>query len=137
MGTYCYLHLKDKSEPNIKRVNRLLDRYGIWPVEVHNDVDYGAFTTREQLKEDARYMNEDPEGLKQAPGMQRPISFRELESLFWNGIGTCVIKLSGGTEDDVLKKLVNVTYYCSDNKLIDTKLSRDYTPKAIKEYLND
>ena len=137
MGTYCYLHLKDKSESNIKKVNNLLDKYGIWPKEVHNDVDYGAFTTREQLKEDARYMNEDPEGLKQAPGMQRPISFRELESLFWNGIGTCVIKLSGGTENDVLKRLLHVVYFCSDRKLINTQVSRDYTPKAIKEYLND
>lgn len=135
MGTYCYLHLKDKSEANIKRVNNLLDRYGIWPKEVHNNVDYGAFVTKEQLKEDARFMNEDPEGLKQAPGMSRPISLKDIESVFWNGRGTCVIKLSGGTEDDVLKKLLNVVYFCSDRKLIDTEKSCDYLPKTIKEYM--
>lgn len=135
MGTYCYLHLKNKAESNIKRVNNLLDRYGIWPKDVHNGVDYGAFVTKEQLKEDVRFMNEDPVGLKQAPGMTRPISFRELESLFWNGLGTCVVKLSGGTDNDGLKRLLNVVHFCSDKKLIDTKASRDYTPKKIKEYI--
>lgn len=136
MGTYTNLALKDRSEKNILRVNAQLDKLGIWEQEVHNSVPYGAFTSRQQLREDARFMNEDPEGLKQCSHQPRPITANWLESFFWNKTGFLVVKLSGGTETDILLRLYSVTAYCLENNLIDEKESEYFRLEDIREYID-
>ena len=105
MGTYIYARLKDKSESAIDAANKSILRKG-YPTETHNNVLYGFFTSRAQLEEDARFMNEDPEGLKQAPHWKRPITVDDLSSLFWNEIGCGVIKISGC--DDQRQRIVDI-----------------------------
>ncbi len=105
MGTYIYARLKDKSEESIKKANKSIERKG-YPTETYNGVLYGFFTSREQLVEDARFMNEEPEGLEQAPHWPRPVSVEQLQQLFWNEIGCGVIKISGC--DDERQQVVDI-----------------------------
>lgn len=92
MGTYMNCQLKDISEENIKSVNDELTEAG-YPTETYGDIKYGAFTTREQLEEDARWMNNDPEGLAQNTHFKRPITVSFLSKFCWNNIGMYQIKL--------------------------------------------
>jgi hypothetical protein len=58
------------------------------------------------LEEDARFMNEDAEGLNQATHWKRPITIDKLQELFWNEIGCGVIKISGCNDEQ--QKLVDI-----------------------------
>lgn len=134
MGTYFKVKLKDKSEANIKSINSDLEKLG-YETPTFNNVKYGAFTTREQLKEDARFMNEDKEGLKQSPHLKRPITPDFLEQFIWNNIGYCQLKLSGG-ENGTVKLALVVANWINDNKnKIDFKNSDYYQRGFVKSYL--
>lgn len=105
MGTYIYARLKNKDEKTIKQANESIEKHS-YPTEIYNGVLFGFFTSMEMLKEDARCMNEDPEGLKQAPHFKRPITPDFLQQFFWNEIGCGVIKISGC--DDERQKHVDI-----------------------------
>ena len=133
MGTYLTVVLKDKTEEHIKQVNQILEMRG-FETEIHEGVKYGAFTTQEQLEEDVRFMNEEPEGLKQAPGMERPITAKDLGQIFWMKIGHCVFKLSGG--EPPAEALI-VANWAKDHKpLINTKESTNYGIAKVKSYIS-
>ena len=125
MGTYCKLSLIDKSDTFIKNVNKELHDKGIDRIIYYNDIPYGAFTTHEMLEEDARYMNEDPEGLKQSPDSKRPITVKWLSQFFWNEIGTYHLKISAAYAHE-LKKIIAIRNYCRDNNYLDQKLSENH-----------
>jgi hypothetical protein len=98
MGTYYYARLIQKDEEFIEKANESIEKAG-HKTETHNSVKYGFFITKSQIKEEARFMNEDEEGLKQMPGTKRPITTEFLEDFFWNEIGCGVIKISGCDEE--------------------------------------
>ena len=78
MGTYARIVLKKTvTGKKLKEINRELSRRGI-PIAVHEGVEYGAFITNETMAEDVRFMNEDPEGLKQMPGTPRPVTINQV-----------------------------------------------------------
>lgn len=108
MGTYLKLIVKTKYA---KKVNDNLENLG-FPTESFNGVKYGAFRTLENLKEDARFMNEDEEGLKQQPNWKRPISYKDLEQFFWNERNTFTRKISclGEIEENEVKLVFNYAY---------------------------
>ncbi len=99
MGTYTILRLKNKSEKNIKKVNDLLKNYGA-KYETFEGVEFGYFRTLAMTLEDCRYMNEDPEGLKQATQQARPIKPEYIEDFFWNERGTYSVKISSLNDDE-------------------------------------
>lgn len=136
MGTYLYAQLKDTSDENVKRVNEMLRKRG-FPNEVFNGVVCGAFVTREQLEEDARYMNEDPEGLKQATHWERPVTVKQLEGLFWNKIGQACYKLSGGNDKTLAMALIVAKFLASHRNLFDLKECRNYTLAKVNSYIYD
>ena len=105
MGTYLRIKLKSKKDDFIKMANESLQGAG-YPNETINGIDYGFFPTLEQLREDARFMNEEPEGLKQAPHFERPITPEFLQTFFWNVLGEGTIKVSGC--DDEQQEIVNI-----------------------------
>ena len=140
MGTYFELQLKQPTERNIKIANKLLESKG-YIGQTANGVYYGAFVTREQLKEDARFMNEDPEGLKQCPHIERPITAKFLEGFVkWNTPGFCQYKLSYMGEDEERITTINNIRILSDfaegyPELIDTKKSDNYDKETVSEYI--
>jgi hypothetical protein len=136
MGTYMNVKLKGTSENHIKHCNEEIRALG-FKSEVYEGIPYGPFVTREQLIEDARFMNEDPEGLKQCPHFKRPITWNFLEENFiWFRLGFFQCKLSGGTEEEELKQCLIVAKWISKNKnLIDLSKSSNYTSNFIKTYL--
>ena len=134
MGTYLYAQLKDTSENNIKKVNAMLKKRG-FPTEYYNGVEYGAFVTREQLQEDARFMNETPEGLKQAPHWQRPVKVEDLEHLFWNKIGQACYKLSGGHDDSVALAMIVAKFLATHRNLFDLKECSNHDVAKVRSYI--
>jgi hypothetical protein len=137
MGTYIYAQLKDTSEENILKQNKILHKLGVETKEF-NGVLYGAFVSRTQLEEDARYMNEESEGLKQAPHWQRPITVKMLERVFWNKIGLFCTKLSGGSTEEELSKALIVALYIRHNRsLFNIKACSNHTVTKVKEYFED
>jgi len=99
MGTYIYLKPKNTSEENLKRLNKEIEALG-YASETHNGIVYGAFKTFESLSEDARFMNEEEEGLRQVPHIERPITPEYLsENFFWNKVGFYVEKISCYNDD--------------------------------------
>lgn len=127
MGTYLHARLKKRDEATIKEANLSIQKAG-YPSEIHNNVLYGFFTSREQLKEDARFMSEDLEGLKQAPHLERPITADFLSQWFWNEIGCGVIKLSSISDDDFsILKIINKWIHNEGKKFIDFNKSENIT----------
>jgi len=137
MGTYIYAVLKDTSEENIAKQNAILHKLGL-KIKKYNGVPYGAFVSRAQLAEDARFMNEDPEGLKQAPHWKRPVQVKDLEGLFWNRIGQYCTKLSGGSSDKELSEALIVALYIRHNRrLFNIKECSDHTVTKVSEYFEN
>ena len=135
MGTYIYARLKDKSEESIKKANKSIRRKG-YPTETYNGVVYGFFVSKERLEEDARFMNEDPEGLQQAAHWPRPITIEQLQQLFWNEVGCGVIKISGCNEDD--QKVVNTVRSWLRTKTAKQMLDFETSENIFKsQYNND
>jgi hypothetical protein len=99
MGTYIKARLIKKDEGTIKKANESIRKAG-YPTEYYEGVEYGFFISKARLKEDARFMNEDEEGLKQQSQQPRPITMKWLTSFFWNEIGAGIIKITGCGEDD-------------------------------------
>jgi hypothetical protein len=135
MGTYMKCYLKDRTDENIKPINDALEKLGV-QTEMFNGIKFGAFTTIEELKEDARFMNEEPEGLKQMPDWKRPITTTTLSQLFWKHIGGFVTKISANSEEE-MKDAVIVSNWAKKNiKLIDTKKSENFLPSFVSSYLS-
>jgi hypothetical protein len=134
MGTYMYCQLKNTSESHIKDCNEQLRKLG-FESKVFNGILYGAFVTREQLDEDSRFMNKDPEGLKQCPHFKRPITHVFLQEFFWNRIGLCCIKLSSSEESELRQALIVAKWANKNNELINHKESNHYKPSEVKYYL--
>ena len=105
MGTYIYARLINKSEDSIIKANESIKAFG-FPTPEFSGVPYGFFTSRAKLEEDAKFLNEDPEGLKQVQHWKRPITVEALQQLFWNEIGCGVIKITGC--DDERQDMVNL-----------------------------
>ena len=140
MGTYFEVQLKNTSEKNIKGINEELKQLG-YIGETYNGIYYGAFNTLETLKEDVRFMNNDPEGLKQAPDFKRPITLKLLQSLaFWKKIGFCQYKLSGGIEEhpeEVHNLHIIAKYIQANPEVINTKKSSNYDMQTVMYYIED
>ncbi len=133
MGTYLTLRLIDKSEMNIKKVNQSLTELG-YPSEVFNDVLYSAFTSREQLKEDARFMNEDPKGLLQCPHFKRPITLEFLAHFFWNEIGAYVVKISSLNRNERAITSIVFKYAYENQEIIAWSRSENCDCKTLRDY---
>lgn len=132
-----YSQLRDTSNENVERVNQELNKLGV-KVKKYNGVPYGAFVTMRQIEEDARYMNEEPEGLKQAPDWPRPIKPEALQQVFWNKIGLFCLKLSGGrTDQELTIALVVALYMRKHRNLFNYKECSDYTITKVVSYFED
>jgi len=127
MGAYLRVLLKDKSEKNINTANNLLKKLGV-EMENHNGVLYGLFTSQAMMEEDARFMNEDAEGLKQMPHWQRPVTVEMLSNSFYE-IGAFIIKISGGTNEWEGKTLKIF------NDFMNTPFAKKSIDKKNSEYL--
>lgn len=136
MGTYMHVVLKNTGEENIKQVNSEIIVKGYEP-EIYCGVTYGPFVTMEQLIEDARYMNEDPEGLKQCPHFERPIQPMYLSRNFpWLRLGGCQIKLSGGSDDLAKTAMIIAEWIRENHDRINMRESDNYRTSFVLSYLN-
>ncbi len=137
MGTYMKVVLRDTREENIKKVNSQIIEAGYKP-EIYEGITYGPFVTMEQLREDARFMNEDPEGLKQCPHFKRPITPEFLSTnFFWLTLGHFHTKLSGSDRSDIeiFYNLLEVARWVRDNyDMIDIKESNNFWVAFVIKY---
>ncbi len=134
MGTYMYVRLKLKDENTVNKANESLNSFG-FPCRVYNGVMFGFFNSRASLEEDARFMNEDPLGIKQCPHLGRPVTRETLEQFFWNEMACGVIKLSGGETDKDIIELIGRWLQTDDAKqLIDFENSDNIDLKTFNEY---
>jgi hypothetical protein len=135
MGTYMYCQLKNTEESHIKECNKEVEKLGFKPIN-YEGISYGPFLTTEALEQDARFLNEDPEGLKQVTHFKRPISIEFLQTFFWNKIGLYCIKLSGGSPKENLLQALIVAKWAAKNKhLIDQEKSSHHTPQIVRSYI--
>jgi len=132
MGTYCKIALKDSvQESQIELINQELETKG-YLVDVHNGISYGAFFTQKMIQKDLRYMNEDPEGLKQVPHWTRPITAECLqENCFWIRHRQFCTKF--GSQDDERKILLVANWAACNKELIGDERSDNWTEQALKE----
>lgn len=130
MGTYLNIQLKSLDDTVIKKANDELEKLG-FTTEVHNGVKYGAFVTNEQLAEDARFMNEDEEGLQQQPHIERPITAKWLQGFFWNKIGSYNMKLSAATREELQQAFIVSRWAANNPELIDSEKSDNYSPVTV------
>lgn len=135
MGTYTTIVLKNKTDAHIKQVNGELEKLG-YKSEVYNHVNYGAFISNEQLKEDVRFMNEDEEGLKQCPHMKRPLSVNTVNQFSWMTLGHYVTKLSSSGIEDLKQTLIVSKWAIEHLAEIEITESKNYTPEKIRVYLS-
>ncbi len=135
MGTYMTVVLKkaNKNESFIETLNEELTR------------QFGSntgvkFNTWAHLEEEAEYMNNHPEGIKQVPHITRPITKEYLErNFFWFRYGEFSFKLSGGgSNSDEARDAVAICKWIihTDKKYIDTTKSFNYQSRIVKDYLN-
>ena len=92
------------------------------------------------LQEEADFINEDPEGLKQLRDWERPVTPRQLsENFFWLCHGTFSMKLSGSpTLGEALDAIaVSKWIAVTRKKYINTHCSEHYERPILSEYLND
>jgi hypothetical protein len=106
---------------------------------------YGAntgtkFRTWAYLQEEADFLNNHSEGIKQVTHIQRPITKEYLEqNFFWYNYATFSFKLSGGgSNSDESRDAVAICKWIiqTNRKYIDTIRSNDYQSAIIKQYLN-
>lgn len=136
MGTHMTVKLRNTSEKNIKSCNKQIRKMG-FKSEVFEGIPYGPFVTNEQLEEDARFMSEDPEGLRQCPGTKRPITPETIEGMaFWLKRGQFYLKLSGGTANEELEQALFVAKWAELNPdKINTEESNNFTVEKVSSYL--
>lgn len=97
------------------------------------------YTTSAQRRE-IRYLNEDPEGLKQVSDWPRPITASILEKqAFWYRVGEFSLKLSGGSTSLDAMDAIAVCKWIQLTKghYINARLSSHYDPTTIADYLKD
>ena len=135
MGTYMTVVLKKKyqNDPFIESLNEEL-------TNLYGSNTGTKFISWNYLQEDADYMNNHPEGLKQAPHINRPITKEYLEqNFFWYRYATFSFKLSGGgSNSDEARDAVAISKWIiqTHRKYIDESKSSDYQSSIVKEYLN-
>ena len=136
MGTYMMVVLKDTNEEHIKKVNSEINAMGYEP-ETFEGIEYGAFVTMAQLTEDARYMNEDPEGLTQCPHFKRPVKPMYLSNNFpWLQLGCVQIKLSASEKEQLEIAMIIAEWVRNNNDLIDRRASDNYRVSFVLTYLD-
>lgn len=105
---------------------------------------YGANTCTKfnpwyEIQQEADFMNKDPEGKKQCPGLKRPVTPKHLSTnFFWFTNGVFSIKLSGGTTADEGKDAVAICKWIikTQSQYIDTEQSDNYDKETVSQYLN-
>ncbi|MCE7044441.1 hypothetical protein [Dyadobacter sp. CY312] len=98
------------------------------------------FNTWKYLQEQCDYINEHPEGKKQLPHWQRPITTQTLhENFFWYHVGNFSFKLSGDNTSDEARDAVAVCKWLIKTRCryIDKSLSKNYGIGVVQQYLND
>ena len=133
MGTYATLFVKDKTDTSIIAINKRLASLG-YPTETFEGVLYGAFVSKSQLIEDVRFMNEDPEGLKQQPQVKRPITVKFLTSFFWNQVGSFCRKISASTDQEKRQWAIVFRYAHENPNLFDWKRSENCSKAMLRQY---
>ena len=134
MGRYMTVVLKKeyKNDTFIKDLNKVLtEKYGA--------DEYPKFNPWYALKSEADYMNNDPEGKKQAPGWQRPITATQLsKNCFWLANGEFSLKLSGNPTLEEAKEAVAICKWLIDteNQFIEIDKSNNCDRDTVAEYLN-
>lgn len=134
MGTHMTVLLKNTSEKNIKSCNKQVREMG-FKSEIFEGIPYGPFVTQEQLEEDARFMNEDPEGLLQNPHQPRPITPEYLTQYFWLKKGQFYCKLSGANNEELEQALIVAQWAELNPSEINKKDSDYYSPAKVKSYI--
>lgn len=97
MGTYTKIILKNQDEKEILRINREILSLGY-----RDELRRGPFYAMKHCRADAKFMNTDPEGLKQMEHLQRPITPKKILGLgmFWIAIGLFCVKISCLNEEE-------------------------------------
>lgn len=131
MGTYAILRVKNQTESNLLAINKDLTNAG-YPSETHENILYGPFVTKAQLTEDARFMNEDPEGLQQCPHFERPITPEFLGKFFWNEIGSFCIKVSAINQEEIALAEIIFKYAYNNKSKFDWKRSENVSLPELK-----
>ena len=96
MGAYTRIVLKRAGFA--EKVNNRLKELGlVYPM--HNGVEWGLFRTEKMEEEDIRFVNEDPEGLKQNPTHPRPVG-RDYFKNMGMKVGVWEVKISCPLEEE-------------------------------------
>lgn len=137
MGTYMTCQLKGTTDSHIKQCNEELEKLG-FPTNTYNGVKYGAFVTLEQLTEDARFMSEDPQGLKQCSHMRRPVQPVDLEkNFFWFKRGQFCQKLSSSSTDELKNAMIVAKWAARHKLMVDQSGSDHFDRTTIKQYMGN
>jgi len=134
MGRYMSVVLKEqhKTEEFIEKLNQtLFDSFG-----ANNG---SPFPTRKYVQEEADFMNSDPEGLKQFPEWDRPISAdRLIKNFFGFRIGEFHYKISSAGEAKRARSAIAICKWIiqTNSKFIDIEMSENYSRSILEEYLN-
>jgi hypothetical protein len=134
MGTYMTVVLREKykQEFNINKINTDLFLF----FGANQDTHFG---TRQQLQEEANFLNHDPEGLTFFPGWKRPIAAKDLAATsFWLRVGEFSCKISGIEDPQEARNAVAVCKWiiATGSTYISTRKSSYYEPAVIQEYVN-
>ena len=124
MGTYTRVRLLDVSDAEL--ANMFCSSLG-HTREIHNEVLYGLFYSTDMLDEDVRFVNNDPDGLKQMPDIPRPMSketflLQKFGNGCFGGLGQWCVKISNPTdtekkEIEIIKRFIKdyTQYVAFDN----------------------
>lgn len=134
MGRYLSVRLKQDfiNDLSIKKINeQLVNSYGA--------TERVKFNPSYFIDEEADFLNNDPEGKKQAPHLKRPLTREFLShNFFWFRSGELHIKISGGTDLEAARDAVAVCKWIIHTKgwYIDRSNSSNYSRATIAQYLN-
>ena len=134
MGRYMTIVLKRdfKNDHFINQLNEgLLQQYGS-----NNSIKFNPW---DYLQEEADYINNHPEGLKQLKDWPRPVTKEQLsENFFWYRHGEFSFKLSGSPTSDEARDAVAVCKWIikTNREFIDQKKSSNYSSPIVREYLD-
>lgn len=121
-----------KDDNSIKTINQTL-------VKDYGATDYPKFNPWYHLKDEAKYMNTDPDGKEQLSEWKRPITAERLSrNFFWLRNGELNIKISGGPCLDDAKDAVAVGRWleATECMYINIGKSDNYDRNTLIEYLD-
>lgn len=135
MGRYMKVILKAKHKND-----RFIDRLNWKLTEAYAANTTHKFNPWHYLQQEADYMNTNPEGLKQLPHWERPITPHRLSSnFFWLTHGEFHFKLSGEVTSDEARDAIAVAKWvaATDKKYINSLASDNYDLDTVKQYINN